>query len=156
MEVEASHLLCNLTYTANAGFTKARRQMIQAGVGTGYLCYDHMWCILDALRPEEIANMNTASVIMELTPTILASLQPTVADISVLSLHRPILVFLLSLGSPELYLSHLIIYEHPQSVTVNRVGAIIVPKVSTSWAYMISLIQYLLAFGAAFNVLHLS
>lgn len=51
-------------------------------------------------------NYQAASVIMGLTPTLLASLGPSVAEASLLSTHRPLLSllsFLISLGAPVVY-----------------------------------------------------
>jgi hypothetical protein len=98
--------------------------------------------------------LNTAAVILALTPTILAGIGPTVTKISLLSLHRPFLALSLSLGSPGFFLSRPTIYDNPFEITNNDFGRLIVPRQRFSW--LISTLQYLLACGAVGNVLFTS
>lgn len=71
--------------------------------GPADYCYAHENCLLVNLPAAYLANYQAASVIMGLTPTLLASLGPSVAETSLLSAHRPLLSFLISLGAPAVY-----------------------------------------------------
>ena len=66
-------------------------------------CYGHENCMLENLPAAYLANYQPAAVIMGLTPTILVSLGPSIAETSLLSAHRPLLSFLISLGAPAVY-----------------------------------------------------
>jgi hypothetical protein len=112
--------------------------------------------MLDTLRPEQLANMNTATVVMGLTPTILAAIGPTATEIALLSFHRPLLTILLSVGSPELFLNRLAMFDNPLKIIDNNAGALVVPPLSTHWAVLTSVVQYILAGGAVVNVLYTS
>ena len=111
---------------------------------------------MSVLTEDYLADINSVGLILGLTPTILAGLGPTVSEISLLSLRRPILAFFLSLGSPEIFLTRLTIYENPFDLRRNTAGALIVPELPRHISHVFSFVQYLVAFGAALNVLYLS
>ncbi|KAF2804817.1 uncharacterized protein BDZ99DRAFT_467066 [Mytilinidion resinicola] len=124
------------------------------------ICYTHEKCILDNLTADIMANLNSAIVILGLMPTLLSTIGPSVADISLLSAHRPLLAFLISLGAPAVWPTRL--FEHSDPVRVlgssagsSTRGILLVVHVSARWAWMarpLSAVQYLLAAGAAANV----
>lgn len=100
--------------------------------------------------------MASASVLLGLTPSILASVGPTFAEISMLTHRRPFLAFLISLGSPAIYPSRFATYEDPFEVYQPHVGALSIPPIGRPYSGIISACQYLLAAGAALNVWKLS
>lgn len=102
------------------------------------------------------ADMASASVLLGLMPTILASIGPTVAELSLLSLRRPFLTFLISLGSPGINPGRVTTYEDPFALSDPYTGALIVPRIRRPWSVIIAMVQYLLAATAAFNVWQLS
>ena len=67
-------------------------------------CNGHENCMLDNLPAAYLINYQAASVIVGLIPTLLALSGLSVAEISLLSAHRPFLSFLISLGAPVVYL----------------------------------------------------
>ena len=79
-------------------------------------CYGHENCMLANLPAAYLANYQAASVIIGLTPTILASLGPSVAETSLLSAHRPLLSFLISLSAPAVYPARVFEFTDPYSV----------------------------------------
>jgi hypothetical protein len=87
----------------------------------GY-CYLHIGCILDNMRSATVSNFNAATVVLGLTPTILAAIGPTAAETALLPLHQPLLSLLLSVGSPELYVSRITVID-------NSPGHLIVPTI---------------------------
>lgn len=62
-------------------------------------------CLLNAIPPNWQANFYSAIVVLGLMPTLLAYIGPSVAEISLLSAHRPLLSFLISMGAPAIWLT---------------------------------------------------
>lgn len=56
------------------------------------------------------------TVVLDLLPIFLASIGPSVAEISLLSAHRPLLSFLLSIGAPAVYPTRIFEYNNPTLV----------------------------------------
>jgi hypothetical protein len=94
---------CNLTLRAYEGLLDARKELPPV---TNY-CGAHLSCLLSTVSESAKGDMASASVLLGLTPSILSSLGPTLAEVSLLSLRRPILAILISLGSPAIYPSRL-------------------------------------------------
>ncbi|RYC60202.1 hypothetical protein CHU98_g5995 [Xylaria longipes] len=66
-------------------------------------CYFHTDCIIENLSETPKANMASASVLLGLMPTLLAGLAPSIAEVTLLSLDRPLLSLLVrSPSSPVL------------------------------------------------------
>ncbi|KAF2103734.1 hypothetical protein NA57DRAFT_69944 [Rhizodiscina lignyota] len=125
------------------------------------ICYQHEQCMLDALSSQEIANFNSASVVLGLIPTLLSAIGPTIAEISLLSIHRPFLAFLLSLGAPAVGPQRVFEYSGPAHVLGGSSDGNTHPstlfEISIAkrweWAQLpLSVLQYALAAGAAANV----
>ena len=143
-----SEITCNVTRQGYLGSEEARSQLGPVGS----YCDTHMACMLGSM-PENIkSNQAASTIVLGLTPSILASLGPTVAEISLLSLRRPLLALLVSLGSPAIYPTRLVTYDNPFDVLKPNAGALAVPRIK-KYMWTISAVQYLLASGAAVNVL---
>lgn len=115
-----------------------------------------MKCIMGSIDEYIKADMAAASVLLGLTPTLLAGLGPSGGEISLLSLHRPLLAFLVSLGSSAIYPSRLFSYENPFNLIKPSSGALIVPRIRNSYAAVISVAQYVFAIIAVLNLGHVS
>lgn len=121
-------------------------------------CAWHQQCILDNLREDIKARMSSASVLLGLTPGLLASLGPSVAEISVLSVERPILTLLLSFGSPAVYPTRVLHYEDAIEILKETTKSPSFKWVRRSaWHQaLVSAAEYLLASLAVANVIYTS
>ena len=112
-------------------------------------CYGHENCMLANIPAAYLANYQAASVIMGLTPTILASLGPSVAETSLLSAHRPLLSFLISLGAPAVYPARVFEFNDPYSVLRHKEHLLRLPLWGTRSAIICSVLEYIFALAAA-------
>ncbi len=96
-----------------------------------------------------LVNDQTAAVIMGLTPTILASLGPAVAETSLLSAHRPFLSLLISLRAPAVYPTRVFEFTDPNSVLRHNEHVLRLPLLGTRSATICSILEYLFALAAA-------
>jgi len=100
--------------------------------------------------------MAATTVLLGLTPSILAFLGPTIAEVSLLSLRRPILAILVSLGAPAISPCRIGTYDDPSAVYELGTGALVVPEIPRPFSILVSVAQYLLAACAAANVFQVS
>ena len=61
------------------------------------------YCIVHQLQTNHLLNYQSAPVVLGLIPTLLVFIGPSVAELSLLYLHRPILSALLSLGTSTIW-----------------------------------------------------
>jgi hypothetical protein len=80
------------------------------------ICYAHEACILSQLTPDVVANFQSATVVLDLMPTLLSTIGPSVADISLLSAYRPVLSFLISMGVPAIWQTRIFELNDPTLV----------------------------------------
>jgi hypothetical protein len=147
-----SGITCNVTLQAYLGSEDARSEVGPVGA----YCRAHVDCMMSSVSEYVKADMGAATVVLGLTPSLLAGLGPTAAEVSLLSLRRPVLAFLLSLGSPAIYPSRLVTYDNPFGACKPSTGALVVPKIKMPYAGIISAGQYIFAAGAVANVLLVS
>ncbi|KPI37189.1 uncharacterized protein AB675_1565 [Cyphellophora attinorum] len=102
------------------------------------LCRDQMTCIINNLDEASKASLASGQVVLGLLPTLLAVISPSIAELALLSVHRPLLGGLISIGSP---VTRLALALGPWSKTTSTV---------------VSVIQYLLVLGSGANVLWLA
>ena len=119
-------------------------------------CYGHENCMLGNLPAAYLANYQAAAVIMGLTPTILASLGPSVAETSLLSAHRPLLSFLLSRGAPAVYQTRIFEFTDPYSVLRQKEHVLKLPLLGTKSAIICSILEYVFALAAAATIISTS
>ncbi|EUC27603.1 hypothetical protein COCCADRAFT_30949 [Bipolaris zeicola 26-R-13] len=60
-----------------------------------------------------LANFISATVVLGLMPTLLSTIAPSIAEMALLSAHRPALSFLIALGAPSIWPTKLIEYNDP-------------------------------------------
>ena len=118
-----------------------------------YYCYGHENCILTNLPAAYLAKYQAAAVLMGLTPTILASLGPSVAETSLLSAHRPLLSFLISLGAPAVYPTRAFDFTDPYSVLRHKEHVLRLPLLGTRSAIICSVLEYTFALAAAISII---
>lgn len=116
-------------------------------------CYRLEACLLDAIPSNWQANFNSATVILGLMPTLLAIIGPSVAEISLLSAHRPLLSFFISMGAPAIWVHRTFEYIHPTEILREQRGVLRISKMRPWPAAMMSLGQYVVAIGATVNVI---
>ena len=112
-------------------------------------CYGHENCMLANLPAAYLANYQTASVIMGLTPTVLASLGPSVAETSLLS-------FLISLGAPAVYPARIFEFTDPYLVLRHKEHLLRLPLWGTRSAIICSVLEYVFALAAATMIISTS
>ena len=133
--IEITHTKCNASYLLTT-------------------CYSLEGCLLDAVPADWPSNYNSANIILGLTPTLLASIGPSFAEISLLSAHRPLLSFLISMGATAIWPNRIFEYIHPPEILRQRRKCSIRASKLCHWpAAMMSLGQYIIAIGAMTNVM---
>lgn len=117
-------------------------------------------CILDNMRESEKMGMQAAAVLLGLTPTILGLVGSSTAETSILSLRRPVLSLILSVGSPSVHPLRSFEYWDPVRGILLRK-----PKEQSqqpveerrNWgSIVISVLEYALALAAVTNVTELA
>lgn len=116
-------------------------------------CYNLESCLLSTIPSGWQANYNGANTILGLMPTLLASIGPSFAEISLLSAHRPLLSFLISMGASAIWPNRIFEYVHPPEILRRRSRSPWASKMRPWPAAMMSLAQYIVAIGAIANVM---
>jgi hypothetical protein len=122
------------------------------------ICYDVENCLMDSLQSSVVSNYQSASVILGLMPSLLAQIGPSISEIAILSAHRPLLSFLLSMGAPAVNLpTRVFTYTSPSNVLTDD-GTRLVLKSTNGKAqnfkkFIISMMEYILAAAAVVTVM---
>jgi len=125
----------------------------QIGHEKAFLLLD---CLLDKTPEGYKADMASTGIVLGLLPALLTRVGPTLAETSLLALRRPVLAFLLGLGSPSINTGFGELYGNPMQALATR------PRVNPRpWRcahplakVAISLGEYLVAAAAVSNVLY--
>jgi hypothetical protein len=123
--------------------------------GVGNYCYLQNDCILSTLYESSKANMAAASVLLGLTPTLLANFGPAIAEIALLSSRRPLLSLLLSMGAPVTYSSRFLQFDNPVDLLrrPERRSILKMSHKSSRFAITMSFFQYVFAMLAIINLI---
>ena len=89
-------------------------------------------------------------------PTLLANLGPRIAEISLLSTHRPCLSFLLSIGAPAVWPTRIFTYDDPATCVGRGVNRVDIRPQPVWRARIFSALQYLLVLSSIANLLQVS
>lgn len=73
---------------------------------------------------------------------------------ALLSIHRPFLSFLLSLGAPAVFPGRFLLWDDPLKANEAATGAFIVSAFKIKGVVLVSLLQYIVALSALANILH--
>ncbi|RDW60755.1 hypothetical protein BP6252_12138 [Coleophoma cylindrospora] len=141
---------CSANYTA---YKQAQ------GINRTNVCYNVYDCLFSGLLPNEQSNFASAQVFLGLTPTLLATIAPSIGEISLLSSQRPLLSFFLALGGPAVFVPRFL--GHPnilQSLEMPGIRPPWLQRVTSQRRYEIglSILQYALAIAAIVNVFSVS
>ena len=113
-------------------------------------------CIQDDLPSQVTLAMASAQVILGLTPTLISAISPSIGEISMLSASRPILSFMISLGSPAVFSTRSLEYDDPIGVLKKPTRGLLQAHRVTrpdSRHMWISAVEYFVVFLAIVNVL---
>jgi len=119
-------------------------------------CYRHEACILDNISADQMANFNGANVLLGLLPTLLSAIGPSVAEISLLSTHRPLLSFLISVGAPAIWPTRLFEYTNPLSSLQRGENKLVVLELRSWLVILASVVEYVVVMGAVANIISTS
>lgn len=127
----------------------------------GIVCSIHQQCIIKKLPEDIAARLQSANVLLGLTPVLLGQLGPSVAEISLLSRERPILALLLSVGSPSIFIDRVLKYKGAEEVLKDSHARVttfstLSKKKSLLLRLSITVVQYILAAVALANVIQTS
>jgi hypothetical protein len=109
---------------------------------------------MSTLYESNKANMAAASVLLGLTPTILATVGPAIAEVALLSSRRPILSLLLCLGSPAAFPARFLAFEDPiKLLSPERPSILNHSHFPVRFAIVTSFLQYVFAIAAILNLI---
>jgi hypothetical protein len=120
----------------------------------GDTCDFHIDCMLENTRESVKSAIASAAIFLSLVPTIMSMLGPSLVQLAILSTRRPVLSFLLSVGSSEFYLDGLFRIESTQELLSIAKGERLFPRIRGLKAILISVAEYVLAGLAVANVVH--
>lgn len=110
-------------------------------------------CILQNLGDFDKADMQSATIILGLMPTILSYIGPAVGEMSLISSHRPVLAVLLILGAPAIFATRPFDFNDPRDSLKKDIGNFVLHKQSPFRATLMAIAQYLLLSLAVTNCL---
>jgi hypothetical protein len=122
-------------------------------------CQAAIDCIIGNLSGSALQEMSSSLVLLGLTPTMLSQMGLRLSESSMLSYRRPVLSFLLSMGSPTVFLSRIFQYDAPVNALKKVVrGQPVSPRVKpfSGRDVLISTAEYALALGAIANIVEMS
>ena len=137
------------------------RQSLHGGsaVSQAATCSYQQRCILQNLHADISARMSSANVLLGLTPGLLASIAPSVSEISLLSIHQPVLSMLISLGCPAVFPSRVLEYSNAQDVlsppTVQLNLRLLLQR-RPILSRILFVAKYVVLGGASFNIFYTS
>lgn len=147
---EISTTVCNLSLKAYQGDIEAR---IALGPIRDY-CSAHANCIQSTISERLKASFAATSILLGFAPTMLSLIGPSVGEVALLSLYRPFLSALLSLGIPAVFPGRFLFWEDPLRAYEPQTGSFVVPPLSRKWTITVSVAQYALAAIACANNFH--
>ncbi|KAK6343719.1 hypothetical protein TWF730_011308 [Orbilia blumenaviensis] len=147
---DISTTVCNLSLAAYEGNMTARQAL---GPVRSY-CWTHANCIIATLDERTKASFSGTTILLGLAPTTLSVLGPSVAELALLSIHRPFITLLISLGAPAVFPGRFLQWEDPLRANEPAVGAFLVRPMASPWKWIVLFLQYALAGGAVANVFH--
>ncbi|KAI1113589.1 hypothetical protein F5Y14DRAFT_417689 [Nemania sp. NC0429] len=116
-------------------------------------------CLLKNISEYIKAASSAAQVILGVTPPLLATLGASAEELAMLNVvgRRPLLALLISVGSPSVYMERVFEFRQPETMLHYSPGQYRPVKPDTMWKQrLFVMIQYLVAIGAAANVVTLS
>ncbi|MCJ1291616.1 hypothetical protein MMC34_003161 [Xylographa carneopallida] len=116
-------------------------------------CWGHENCLLANLPAAYLADYLAASVLMGPTPTLLGSFGPSIAETSILSAHRPLLAFFISLGAPAIFPTRVFHFYDPYTILVSEEYMLRLPRLRKRAATFLIILEYILALAAGATII---
>ncbi|KAH8170460.1 hypothetical protein LIA77_09241 [Sarocladium implicatum] len=113
-------------------------------------------CLNNVMHESWKTNMSSATVLLGILPAALVLLGSNTPQVSLLALRRPILAFTLAVGTPGVTPTRALQYADHLELLEGRLDVLPVPSYSTLSATIVTALQYLVAFGAVGNVVHIT
>jgi hypothetical protein len=117
----------------------------------GY-CLNVATCLIENTEEKLKFQMTVTGILLGLLPTVLSLLGSNATETSLLSTRRPVLSFLLCLGSPALTPNRLYDYDDPIKMLNSSVDQLMPSRPRKVDGAFLSAVQYALALGAIANV----
>lgn len=95
-------------------------------------------------------------MLLGILPAALVLLGSNTPQVSLLALRRPILAFALAVGTPGVTPTRALQYADHLELLEKRLDVLPIPTYSTVSATIVTVLQYLVAFGAVGNVVHIT
>lgn len=149
-QLQTSSETCNATLTLYYAFYARYGPLGHLAVDA---CYNQTNCILEHTPEVWKASMAAASVALGFLPTILSAVGPSISETSLLSSQRPLLAFLVGFGVPATQPSRIFEYEDPIGLLSTSGGRLVIPKLPSLAAGLVSGLEYLAAAAAVANAL---
>ena len=108
------------------------------------MCKSMTTCLLQNIDDFDKADMQSATVILGLMPTILSYVGPTIGEIALLSSRRPILAVFLMLGAPAVFATRPFDFNSPGESLKMGIGNFVLHKQTLFMTSVITAAQYLL------------
>ena len=113
-------------------------------------------CVLKRVTENVKANTAAAAVLLGLLPTVLGLAGSSTAEMGILAHHRPLLAFILALGSPVVSPTRAFEFQNPKKLLEADEDELMpLPKLRGRWAVVVSALQYVVAAAAAGNIIHI-
>ena len=116
-------------------------------------CKSMATCLLQNVDEYDKADMQSATIILGLMPTILSYVGPTVGEMALISSRRPVLAALLGLGAPAIFATRPFDFNNPRESLTEDVGTFAIRRQSPFRATLLAIAQYLLLSLAVTNCL---
>lgn len=114
-------------------------------------CLDHQQCLLDTLTENNKAYMSSAGLVLGLSPILLSTIGPTISEVGVLSVRRPLLAAFVSLGAVGAYPTRVLSYSDDDPLSVLRTPTVLSHRVlegiktsNRRWRVVIIALQYII------------
>lgn len=120
------------------------------------ICYQHEACLYDGLTTDQQLNFQTAGIVLGILPTLLSWIGVSISETALLSAHRPILSFLLSLAAPAIWPTRVFEYTNPSELLAKGPGKLELHRLDPWKAGLLSALEYTFAIAAVVNIFLLS
>lgn len=141
---------CYPNYTAGEFPEYARYLKVEGEIN---ICKSMVTCLLENTDEFDKADMQSATIVLGLMPTILTYVGPTIGEISLVSSRRPVLAVLFALGAPAVFATRPFEFNNPRESLRTNVGDIVFQKQTPFRGAFITTVQYVLLSLAATNCL---
>jgi hypothetical protein len=146
---------CNATYALyTAAYEASDNWVLLAGT-----CGKHQRCLLENTDENAKAYISSSALLIGFTPMLLSNVAPTISELGLISLNRPILSILLSMGTAAVYPTRVMSYSDDalQDILTKDPmfpAAIVGAIQNQRWLRnMISVTQYFLVMAAVVNII---